>query len=65
MSMNVHENTLNGFQVTEGRQNYHCRISKMNNAKNVLTRVTILVLCMSSDDALYLYEVSLKCLKQF
>ena len=52
------ENILNGFQVIEGTQNNRCRISKGNNSKNV----TVLVLCTSSADALYLYEVSLKCL---
>ena len=58
MSMKFQENILNGFQVIEGTQNYHCRISKGNNSKNVWTRVTVLVLCMQSDDALYFYEVS-------
>ena len=32
MSMKFHENILNGFQVIEGTQNYHCRISKGNNS---------------------------------
>ena len=49
----------------EGTQNYNCRVSKGNNSKNILTRVTVLVLCTSFDDALYFYEVSLKCLKPF
>ena len=52
MSMKFHENILNGFQVIEGTQNYHCQISKGNNSKNVLTRVTVLELCMLPDDAL-------------
>ena len=65
MSIKFHENILNGFQVIQGTQNYHCRISKGNNSKNVLTRVTVLVLCTLSDDALYFYEVSLKCLERF
>ena len=65
MFMKFHENILNGFQVIEGTQNYHCQISKRNNSKNVLIRVTVLVLCTSSEDALNFYEVSLKCLKLF
>ena len=65
MSMKFDENILNGFQVKDGTQNYYCRNSKGNNSKTVLTRVTIFSLCMSSDGALYLYEVSLKCLKRF
>ena len=65
MSMKLHEIIFNGLQVIEGTQNYHCRISKENNSRNVLTRVKILVLCTSSDNALYLNEVSLKCLKRF
>ena len=62
MSMKFHDNFLNGFQVIEETKNYHCQISKENNSKNVLTRVTVLVLCTSSDAALYFCEVSLKCL---
>ena len=63
--MKFHENILNGFQVIEGTQIYHCRISRGNNSKNVLTIVMVLVLCMLSVDALYFYEISLKCLKWF
>ena len=65
MSMKFHENILNGFQVIDGTQNYHCRISKGNNSKNVLISITVLMLGTSSDYALYFYEVSLKCLKRF
>ena len=32
MSMKFHENILTSLQVTEGTQNYHCRISKWNNS---------------------------------
>ena len=35
VSMKFHENILNGFQVIEQTQNYHCQISKGNNSKNV------------------------------
>ena len=65
ISIKFHENILNGFQVIEGTQNYHCQISKGNNSKKVLTRVTVLELCKFSHDALYFYEVSLKRLKRF
>ena len=65
MSMKFHENILNGFEVIEGTQNYHCLISKGYNSKNVLTEVIVLVLCISSGDVLYFYEVSFKCLKWF
>ena len=58
MSKKFYENIWNGFQVKEGTENYHYRNSKGNNSKNVLTRVTFFVLCTSSDDALYFYEIS-------
>ena len=45
-----HENILNGFQVMERTQIYHCRISKGNNSKTVWTRVTVLVFCTSSNN---------------
>ena len=53
MSMKFHKNILNSFQVREGTQNYHCQIYSKTNSKNVLTRVTVLVLRTSSDDDLY------------
>ena len=64
-SMKFHENIFNGFQDIEGAQNYNCRTSEGNNSKKVLTRVTVLKLCTSSDDAFYFCEVSLKSLKCF
>ena len=51
------ENILNGFQVTEGTQNCHCQISKGNNSKYLYIRVTVLMVCMSSNNSLYVYEV--------
>ena len=57
ISITFHENVLEGFQVMEWTQIYQCRISKGNNSKIVWTRVTVLVFCTSSDDALFLYEV--------
>ena len=63
--MKFHENILNGFQVIDGTQSYHCRISKGNNSKNVLISITVLMLCTSTDYALYFYEVSLNVLNGF
>ena len=57
-SMKFHENILKGFQVIDRTRNDHCQISKENNYKTVLTRITVLVFCRSCDDALYFYEVS-------
>ena len=45
ISMKFHENILNSFQVIERTQNYHCRNSKGNNSKKVLTRDMVLVFC--------------------
>ena len=59
-----HDNILNGIQVMERTQNYNSLISKGNNTKNVQTRVMVLVVCTSSDDALYFYEISWKYLEQ-
>ena len=33
ISMKIHENILNGFQVIERTRIYHCRNSKGNNSK--------------------------------
>ena len=38
---------------------------KGRNSKLIQTRVMVLVLCTSSSDALYLYEVSRRCLERF
>ena len=57
ISMKFHDNILKGFQVIERSQNDQCQISKGNNYKTVKTRVTVLVFCTSSDDALYFSEV--------
>ena len=56
MHMKFLENILN--VLIEGTQYYHCRFSKGNKSKNVRTRVTVLMHCTLSDDALYFYEVS-------
>ena len=65
ISMKFHDTILNDFLVIEQTQNHHCQISKGNNSKNVWTRVKVLVVCTSSNDALYFYEVSLKYFKRF
>ena len=57
ISLKFHENILNDFQVIELTRNDHCQISKRNNSKHVLTRVMVLVVCTSSDDASF-FEVS-------
>ena len=56
--MKFHDNILNSFQVIERTGNFLSLISKGNNSKNVYTRVMVHVVCTSSDDALYFYEVS-------
>ena len=58
ISIKFHENVLNSFQFIEWTRDDHCQISKGNNSKTVHTIVTVLVVCTSSDDALYFYEVS-------
>ena len=65
ISINFHENILNGFQVMEQTQIYHCQILKWNSPKTIWTRVTALVFCTLPDDALYLYEIWWKYLVQF
>ena len=51
ISMKFHENILNGFQVIEQTQNYHCQISKGNNSRNVQTRDMVLVVYMSFNNS--------------
>ena len=65
ISMKYHENILNRFQDIEWTWNDHCQILKRNNSKIVLTRVVLLVVCISSQNALYFYDVSWKYLEQF
>ena len=59
ISTKFHENILGGIKVIErtrfSSEKFH------NSLKNV-GGVTVLVLCTSSDDGLYLYQVSLKYL---
>ena len=56
--MKFHEDTLNGFQVTEQIHFYDGQSSKGNNSKSINARVMILALCMSSNVEWNLYEVS-------
>ena len=58
ISMECHENILNSFQVMERTRNYRCPMSKGNISKPIKIRVTVLMFCMLSDDALYIYKVS-------
>ena len=53
ISMMFYENIFKGFQIVERTQNDHGKISKGNNYKTVLTIVTVLAFCTSSDDVLY------------
>ena len=54
ISMKFHENILNGFHTKLPLSTF----KKGNNSKNMYTRDTVLVLCTSSDYALYFYEIS-------
>ena len=51
-----HEN--NGFRAIEGLLNPYSGLSKGHNSVKAVSRVMILVLCILSDLALYLYKVS-------
>ena len=52
------ENILDGMKVIEWTQFFIGKISKGHNSLKNVGRVTVLVLCTSSDDGLYLYKVS-------
>ena len=47
--MKFHEDSLNGFQVTERTQFCDGQSSKENNSKSINARVMVLALCMSSN----------------
>ena len=53
-----HENISRGFSVIEQKHDFHSEIFKGQNFVKNVDGVTVLVLCISSDDALYLYKVS-------
>ena len=60
--MKFHEDTLNGFKVTERTRfclrNCNLQSSKGLNSNSINTRVMVLAFFMSSNVALYLNEVS-------
>ena len=47
-----------GFRVIEGLVSRYSGFSKGHNSVKNIRRTMVLVLCISSDDALYLYKVS-------
>ena len=49
---------LKGFRFIEGLHFQYLKFSKGHNSVHNLCRVMVLVLCTSSDRALYLYKVS-------
>ena len=60
------ENISNSSQVTEWTQiNHYVQSSKGHNLKSRVTKVMVLVFCISSQNALHLCEVSSKYLEQF
>ena len=65
----LQENISNSFQVTEWTQiyyrNHYFQSSKGLNSKRRLTRLTVLVLCTSSHDAIHLFEVASTYLERF
>ena len=67
--MKFHEDTLNGFKVTERTRfclrNCYLQSSKGHNSKSINTRVMVLAFCMSSIVDRNLYEVSWRYLESF
>ena len=63
------ENIIKNYQVTEWThiyyRNHYCKSLKGRNSKSRLTRVTVLVFCSLSYNAIYLCEVSSKYLELF
>ena len=57
--MKFREDSLNGFQVIEWTR-FCDSLSKEDNSKSINARVTVLALCMSSNNDRYLYEVFVK-----
>ena len=53
-----HENISKGFRVTELTQFFYIKIFKGAPFRKNVGGVMVLVLCLLSDDALYLYKVS-------
>ena len=53
-----HENISKGFRVTELTQFLISKFSKGHHSVKHVGGIMVLVLCLLSDDALYLYTVS-------
>ena len=53
-----HENISKGFRVIEGLIFPFSGLSKRHNSVKNAGRFMVLILCLSSDHALYLYKVS-------
>ena len=53
-----YENILPGFKVIEQTKFSKEKISKGHNSLKNVGGIMVLVLCISSDDGLYLYKVS-------
>ena len=58
ISTKFHENILHGIKVIERTRFPSEKISKGHNSVKNVGGVPVLVLCTSSDDGLYLYQVS-------
>ena len=56
ISVKFHENILKGFLLIKRQRNYHCKISKENDFKNMHAKVTFLV----SACCLMMFYISLK-----
>ena len=53
-----HENISRGFSAIQRKHDFQSKLFKGQNFVKNVDGVTVLVLCISSDDALYLYKVS-------
>ena len=53
-----HENIKKGFRIIERTRFPKFKFSKGNNSKKIVGGVMVLVLCLLSNAALYLYKVS-------
>ena len=67
--MKFHEDTLNGFKVTERMRfclrNCYLQSPKGYNSKSIKTRVMVLAFCTSSNVGKYLFELSWGYLERF
>ena len=58
INIKFHENISKGFRAIEGLLFPYSGFSKGHNSVKTVGRVMVLALCILSDLALYLYEVS-------